>query len=440
LLIKQGRVIDPQNKIDKIADILIAEGKIAQINPVREDGASHGGVGLSNGIKTKINRDNCEIIDARNKVVVPGLIDIHCHLREPGREDEETISSGAEAGAKGGFTTLCCMPNTQPVIDNQEVVKFIYAKAKETKINVYPFGAVTEKQEGRKLAEFGELKEAGVIGLSDDGNPLLNSGIMRRALEYARMFDLLISVHSEDIDLSKNGSMNESFLSTVLGLEGIPDIAESIMVARDLQIAEFLNARIHFAHISCQKSVELIREAKKKGIKVTCETMPHYWTLTEECTRSFNPNFKINPPLRTREDVEAIKQGLRDGTIDAIATDHAPHSSEEKELPFDKAPFGTIGLETALAVGISELVEKDILTLSQLIEKMSSEPARIFNLCGGNLSVGSPADLAIVDLDKEWTVKKENFLSRSKNSAFLGRRLKGEVVSTICGGKVVYKK
>lgn len=419
LLIKQGRVVDPQNKIDKIADVFINQGKIAEI-------------------KNKINKDNCAIIDASDKVVIPGLVDIHCHLREPGREDEETILSGAEAGAKGGFTTLCCMPNTQPVVDNQEVVRFIYTKAEQAKINIYPFGAVTKKQEGKELAELGELKKAGVIGLSDDGSAILNSRVMRRALEYARMFNLLITIHSEDRDLSKNGSMNESFLSTVLGLEGIPDIAESIMVARDLQLAQFLNVPIHFAHISTERSVELIREAKKKGIKVTCETAPHYFTLSEECVKDFDPNFKINPPLRSRKDVEAIKQGLKDGTIDAIATDHAPHSPEEKELPFAQAPFGTIGLETALSLGISELVEKNILTMSQLIEKMSTKPAKIFNLCGGNLSIGSPADLTVVDLNKEWTVKKENFISKSKNSAFLGRKLKGEVVTTICRGKIVY--
>lgn len=421
LLIKQGRVIDPRNKIDKLADVFISQGKIAEI-------------------KNRIERKDCEIIDARNKIVIPGLIDIHCHLREPGREDEETILSGAEAGAKGGWTTLCCMPNTQPVIDNQEVVRFIYAKAEQAKINIYPFGAVTKKQEGKQLAEIGELKKAGVIGLSDDGNPILNSKIMRRALEYAQMFDLLITAHCEDRDLSGSGVMNESFVSTVLGLKGIPNIAESIMVARDIQIAQFSNAKVHFAHISAERSVELIREAKKKGIKITCETMPHYWTLSEECLKGFDPNFKINPPLRSKADIEAIKQGLKDGTIDAIATDHAPHSCEEKELPFDKAPFGTIGLETALSLGITELVNKDILSLSQLIEKMSINPAKIFNLPGGDLSIGSPADLVVVDLNKEWIVKKENFLSKSKNSAFLGRKLKGEVITTICRGKIVYKK
>jgi len=419
LLIKQGRVIDPQNKIDKITDIFISEGKVAQI-------------------KTKINESNCRIIDARDKVVIPGLVDIHCHLREPGREDEETVFTGAEAGAKGGFTTLCCMPNTNPVIDNQEVVKFIYSKGEKAKINIYPFGAVSKKQEGLELAEIGELKKAGVIGLSDDGNPISNAKFMRRALEYTRMFGLLISVHCEDKDLSKNGLMNESFISTELGLAGVPNIAESIMVGRDIQIAKFLAAHIHFAHISTQESVELIREAKRSGINITCETAPHYFALNEQCMKSFDTHFKINPPLRSNNDVEAIKQGLKDGTINAIATDHAPHSQEEKELPFDKAVFGTIGLETALALGITELVEKNILTLPQLIEKMSVNPAKIFNLPAGDISIGSSADLAIVDLDKEWVVKKEAFLSKSKNSAFLGRKLKGKVIVTICNGRVAY--
>ncbi|MCK4859249.1 MAG: dihydroorotase [Candidatus Omnitrophica bacterium] len=421
LLIKQGRIVDPQNKIDKIADVFISGGKIREI-------------------RDKIKKSNCETIDACGKIVIPGLVDIHCHLREPGQEDKETILSGARAAAKGGFTTLCCMPNTQPVADNQEIIKFIYAKAKETKINIYPLGAVTKKQEGRELAEMGELKKAGVVALSDDGNPIENSKVMRRALEYARMFNLLISVHCEDRGLSKDGLINESFVSTTSGLQGVPTVAESIMVARDIQLAQFLNVPIHFCHISCQKSVQLIRQAKKEGIKITCETAPHYWTLTEECTRGFDPNFKINPPLRSKDDVEAIKQGLKDGTIDAIATDHAPHSSEEKELPFSQAPFGTIGLETALSLGITELVEKDVLDLPQLIEKMSVNPAKIFNLPAANLSIGNSADLTVVDLDKQWIVKKENFLSKSKNSAFLGKRLKGEVVVTICKGKVVYKR
>ncbi|RKY39819.1 MAG: dihydroorotase [Candidatus Omnitrophota bacterium] len=419
ILVKQGRVIDPNSRRDEITDILICEERICKI-------------------EKEIKEKEVEVIDARGKIVIPGLVDIHTHLREPGREDEESIKSGAEAGAKGGFTTLCCMANTQPVVDNQEVVRFIYEKAKEARINIYPFGAVSKGLKGEELAEFGELKEAGVIGLSDDGRPISDAKLLRRALEYAQMFSLIISVHSEEERLSERGQMNEGFFSTKLGLEGIPDIAESIAVARDIQIAEFLHLPLHFAHISTRKSVDLIREAKKRGVRITCETAPQYFSLEESLLCGFDTNLKVNPPLRSKEDVEAIKEGLSDGTIDAIASDHAPHSEEEKNLPFDKAPFGSIGLETALAVGITELVEKKVLTLSGLIEKMSLNPARIFNLPAGELDVGKQADLVVVDMDRRWKVKKEDILSRSKNSAFLGRELKGLVMTTICKGEVVY--
>lgn len=421
LLIKNGRVIDPASKLDGIIDVLIENGKIKR---------------LGKGVRP----ENHKVIEARGLVVVPGLIDMHTHLREPGREDEETILSGSEAAARGGFSSVCVMPNTSPVIDKEGIVEFIFSRSRQAGlVNVYPIGAVTLGQNGTQLAEMGELKRAGVIALSDDGNPVKNSYLMRRALEYSKMFDLLIISHCEDPDLAADGVMNEGYVSTLLGLGGIPSLAEESMVSRDISLAELTGGRLHIAHLSCAGSVSLIKQAKKKGIRVTAETAPHYFTLTDEEVRTFDTNCKMNPPLRTQKDIAAIKKGLADGTIDVIATDHAPHSEQEKDVEFDNAPFGITGLETSLGLALQELVEDKVLTISQLVEKMSVNPARILGLNKGRLAVGYDADITIIDLERKWIVRQEDFKSKSKNSPFIGRKLKGMAVLTISRGKIVYE-
>ena len=421
LLIKNGRVIDPASKLDGIMDVVIENGKIKR---------------LGKGVRP----ENHKVIEARGLVVVPGLIDMHTHLREPGREDEETILSGSEAAARGGFSSVCVMPNTSPVIDKEGIVEFIFSRSRQAGlVNVYPIGAVTLGQNGTQLAEMGELKRAGVIALSDDGNTGKNSYLMRRALEYSKMFDLLIISHCEDPDLTADGVMNEGYVSTLLGLGGIPSLAEESMVSRDISLAELTGGRLHIAHLSCAGSVSLIKQAKKKGIRVTAETTPHYFTLTDEEVRTFDTNCKMNPPLRTQKDIAAIKKGLADGTIDVIATDHAPHSEQEKDVEFDNAPFGITGLETSLGLALQELVEDKVLTISQLVEKMSVNPARILGLNKGRLAVGYDADITIIDLERKWIVRQEDFKSKSKNSPFIGRKLKGMAVLTISRGKIVYE-
>lgn len=421
LLIKGGRIVDPKNRVDKVMDLLVEKGKIAR---------------LGKDMRAK----DSKVIDASGLAVIPGLIDIHVHLREPGREDEETILTGSRAAARGGFTTICPMANTDPVVDKEGIVEFILSRGRSAGlIDILPIGAVTRGQKGLELAEIGELATAGVLGLSDDGMSIKDSHIMRRALEYSDMFDLPIIAHCEDSDLSAEGVMNEGFVSTVLGLRGVPRISEEMMVARDLSLAEMTNGKLHIAHVSTAGSVELIREAKSKGVRVTCETAPHYFALTDECMRTFDTNYKVKPPLRSASDVEAIKEGLLGGTIDCIATDHAPHTIEEKDVEFDRAPFGIIGLETAFSLGITELVGKGALTISQLVERMSCNPSRILGLDKGSLSPGKDADIVIVDLGGEWEVRPEEFESKSRNSPFIGRRLKGKVVATIHQGKIIYQ-
>ena len=421
LLIKNGRVIDPVSKLDGIMDVVIEKGKIKR---------------LGKGVKP----GNHKVIEARGKVIVPGLIDMHTHLREPGREDEETILSGSEAAARGGFSSVCVMPNTSPVIDKEGIVEFIFSRSRQAAlVDVYPIGAVTAGGNGTQLAEMGELKRAGVIALSDDGNPVKNSYLMRQALEYSKMFDIPIISHCEDPDLAADGVMNEGYVSTLLGLRGIPSLAEESMVSRDISLAELTGGRLHIAHLSCAGSVSLIKQAKKKGIRVTAETAPHYFTLTDEEVRTFDTNYKMNPPLRTQKDIEAIKKGLADGTIDVIATDHAPHSEQEKDVEFDNAPFGITGLETSLGLTLQELVRGKVLTINQLVEKMAVNPARILGLNKGSLAVGYDADITIIDLEREWIVKEKDFKSKSKNSPFIGRKLKGMAVLTISRGKIVYE-
>ena len=419
LQIRNIRIVDPSQNKDKKGDIFVENGRIVSKLSGRAD----------------------KIIDGKSKIAVPGLIDVHCHLREPGLEEKETIRTGGLAAAKGGITTVLCMPNTKPAIDNAPTVEFILLKAqKEGIVNVFPIGCATKGSLGEEISEIGILKKAGIVAVSDDGNPISNSQIMRRTLEYAKMFNLPVISHSEDRELSKNGVMNEGLNSTILGLRPIPAQAEAVMVSRDIMLAELTGGYLHFAHISTAISVDLIRSAKKKGLKVSAETCPHYFSLTDSDVRSHDANTKMNPPLRTARDVDAIKEGLADGTIDCIATDHAPHTQEEKAREFDAAPFGIIGFETCLSLILNELVDGGVLTLSEAIRKMTVNPAEIFNLKDrGSLKAGSIADITIIDPDYFYEFKKADILSKGKNSPFIGRNFKGGATMTIVGGKIVWE-
>jgi dihydroorotase len=423
LLIKNGRVLDPKNKIDEQLDILIEKGKISRV-------------------AKSIKEESARVIDAAGKIVCPALVDMHTHIRQPGREDEETILTGSRAAVKGGFASITVMPNTKPAIDNQGVVEFIYSEARKTElVNIYPIGAITKRLEGKELAEIGELVKSGAVAISDDGMPVMNSHIMRMALEYSKMYGIPVISHCEDLDLSSKGTMNEGYMSTVLGLKGIPAESESIMVSRDIQLASLTGARLHIAHVSTSESVELIRNAKKKGLSVTAETCPHYFTLSDEAVLNFDTNTKVKPPLRTRDDIRAIKEALKDGTIDAISTDHAPHTEAEKDVEYDFAPFGIIGLETALSLSYMELVKTGFLSLLGLIERMSLAPAKILNLQNkGHLSQGSDADILIFDTEISWVVEKNNLESKSKNTPFLGWTLISKPLELIAGGKHIMKE
>ena len=418
ILIKNGQVIDPANKIDGKLDILVADGKIAKL-----------------GKPGTIPANSAQTVDASGKLVVPGLIDMHVHLREPGFEYKETIATGTAAARAGGFTSVCCMPNTNPVNDSRSVTEFILAQARNAWARVFPIGAITKGSKGEELTEMAELHAAGCFAVSDDGKPVMNSAIMRRAMEYSKIFDLLVISHCEDSSLSDKGVMNEGVVSTELGLRGIPRAAEDVMTGRDISLAELTGCRLHIAHVSTVGSVRLIRDAKSRGVKVTAETCPHYFSLTEEAVRGYNTMAKMNPPLRTADDVAAIKQGLKDGVIDVIATDHAPHAMDEKSGEFDYASFGVVGLETA--VGLSfKLVLEGTLTLNDVVSRMSSNPAKILNLNKGTLSAGADADITIIDPNIEWTVDSAQFKSKSKNTPFNGWKLKGRAVQTIVGGKL----
>ncbi|MFQ5681250.1 MAG: dihydroorotase [Candidatus Omnitrophota bacterium] len=422
ILIKGGRVIDVASGVNNVMDVFIRRGKVVR---------------LSKGLRPGAEK---VIIDARGKLVLPGLVDMHCHLRQPGRDDEETLESGAKAAAKGGWTTIACMPNTSPAIDCGAVAEWIGGESRRIGlVNIVPVGAITRGRKGRELANIGELVRAGVCAISDDGNCVEDTGVMRRALEYARQFGLAVISHCEDMGLSAAGQINEGRLSTLLGLAGIPDISEAIIVAREIELARFLETKIHLAHISCARSVELIRRAKQDGLKVSAETCPHYFSLDERAVSDYDTFAKVNPPLRRPEDVVAIKQGLRDGVIDCIATDHAPHCQAEKEMSFGQAPFGMIGLETALSLAITELVDKKIIDWMGLAQKMSYNPARILGLDKPGICPGADADIIVVDPRKERTVVPEEIASLSKNTPFLGCRLKGAVEYTICRGNIIYQ-
>lgn len=421
LLIKGGRVVDPSQNIDDAMDLLVEDGRIKE---------------MGKGLKAPAG---AEIIDAAGLLVTPGLIDMHVHLRDPGLEYKEDIITGTRAAAAGGFTSVACMPNTKPANDNKAITSYIVNKAaKEALVNVFPVGSITQGSKGESLAEMGELKESGCVAVSDDGRPVVNGELMRRALEYAKGMGIMVIAHSEELALVGEGVMNEGFTATELGLKGIPWAAEDVAVARDVYLAEFTDSPLHIAHISTSGSVRIIRNAKARGVKVTCETAPHYFSLTDDAVRGYNTNAKMNPPLREAADVAAIKAGLADGTIDAIATDHAPHHLDEKDLEFNLALNGIIGLETSLPLSL-QLVEEGVVDLKVLLEKMTCNPAKILGIDRGTLQVGAAADITVIDPNREWLVAAEKLASKSKNSPFIGRKMKGAAVYTVVGGKVVYK-
>ncbi|PIP11791.1 MAG: dihydroorotase [bacterium (Candidatus Stahlbacteria) CG08_land_8_20_14_0_20_40_26] len=417
LIIKKARVIDPFTDTDDTFDILIEGERVKGVRGKREE--------------RRGKREEGKMINAKGLWVIPGLIDMHTHLREPGREDEETILSGTMSALKGGYQAVVCMANTEPPVDNIGIVRYI--QEAEKVCDVYPVGAVTKGLKGTELSEIGDLVDAGCVAVSDDGMPIMDSFIMRRALEYCKQFDIPVISHAEDLNLSP-GVVNEGIVSTELGLSGIPSCAEEAMIARDILLAKFTKSRLHIAHISTKGSVELIRRAKKEGVNVTCEATPHHFSLTDECVRSFDTNYRINPPLRTEVDRKAIIEGLLDDTIDAIATDHAPHADFEKELEFDQAPSGVIGLETAFACGITYLVKPGFMDIKQLLQKFTLNPAKIFSIPVKGISTGEYANLAIVDPAREWVPQR--FLSKSKNSPFIDKKLYGKVLYTFYKGRV----
>jgi dihydroorotase len=425
LLIRNGRVVDPAQGLDQISDILVIDGKVAAVSKAI----------------TKSVPQGTEVIDATGMIVTPGLIDLHVHLRDPGNPEQETIASGTAAAAAGGFTSVVCMPNTIPVIDNISLVEYVTSKARaEGVVNVLPTACITKGQKGEEITEMGRLLEAGAVAFTDDGKPVMNAEVLRRALEYSRQFNVTLLFHCEDLNLSVGGLMNEGALSTMMGLKGIPKSAEETIVERDVRLAKEFNARIHIQHVSTAGSVDIIRRAKEDGVKVTCETCPHYFTLTEAEVEGYNTNAKMNPPLRTEEDIKAILKGLKDGTIDVIATDHAPHLLDEKRVEFKDAKFGILGLETALSLVLTELVDAGTLSLSKAIEKMTVNPAKILNKKTGTLSVGSTADITIIDPEMSFTVDVKKFKSKSRNSPYDGWKLKGKAVAVIVGGRVMMRE
>jgi dihydroorotase len=423
LLIRNGVVIDPTQSLEARRDLLIRDGRVAEI-----------GEGLS--------ADGVEFFDASGMVVAPGFIDLHVHFREPGFEYKETIATGARAAVAGGFTSVCCMPNTKPVNDNSSVTSFIVEQARRAGLaNVFPIGAITQGSKGEQLAEIGEMKTAGIVAISDDGKPVLDSGVMRRAMEYSRDFNLPVIDHCEDCCGVTGWAMHEGEYSALMGLKGLPGAAEDLHVARDITLAELTGARVHIAHISTARSVDLVRQAKRKGLAVTCEVTPHHFVLTDKDVfeSKYDTHFKMAPPLRSRADLDAVLEGLRDGTIDAIATDHAPHHANEKMLEFDHAPNGIVGLETAVSLTLDRLVHRGVISLSRMVGLLSCDPARIFNLDRGTLKVGAAADITIFDPDRGVKVDASKSQSKSRNTPFNGWELRGAPAATIVGGRVVWK-
>lgn len=421
ILIKGGRVISPAQKLDEICDLLIKQGKIAAI-----------GAGL--------DEQGAEVIDASGKVVTPGLVDIHVHLRDPGLEYKEDIVSGTLAAVTGGFTAVACMPNTKPVNDNQAVTSYIMKKAAEQgHCRVFPVASISKGLEGESMTEMGELKQLGVHAVTDDGKPVSNAQLMRRAMEYARPFGITIISHAEDLELVGSGVMNDGPVATELGLKGIPWVAEDAATAREVMLAEFTGVRLHVAHVSTRGSIDIIRQAKKRGINVTCEAAPHHFTLTDEAVRGYNTNAKMNPPLRSTGDREAVRQGIADGTVDAIATDHAPHHIDEKNVEFNLAMNGIVGLETALPLTL-KLVEDGLIDLPKAVALLTCGPAAALGLPVGQLQEGGNADVTVIDPELEWTVDAQKLASKSKNTPFDGWKMKGAAVCTIVGGKVAYRR
>jgi dihydroorotase len=429
-IIAGGKVVDPASKLDKVADVYLEGGLVKKIETKKPISA-----------KDLDKLDPEEYINAKGLIVSPGLIDMHVHLREPGREKDETISSGAAAAAAGGFTSICCMPNTTPAIDNQETIKFVLRQAELSPVKIYPIAAITKGREGMELAEIGELVSAGAVALSDDGSSVNSARMMSMAFNYAKMFPIPLIQHAEDMSLTADGIMNEGFTSTKLGLKGIPAVSEDAIVARDILLAQYSNGRIHFAHVSTDGAVELIRTAKRFKVKVTAEVSPHHISLIDEMIAdSFDTNLKMSPPLRSKTDVRSLIKGLIDGTIDCIASDHAPHSVESKDVEFNLAPNGITGLETSLGVCITYLVKKRHLTWSKLINAMSTRPAEILSLKAGNLKKGMPADITIIDPNRKWVVDPAKFKSKSQNSPYIGQTLIGKAVYTIVDGNVIYSE
>ena len=419
LLLRNGYVVDPVNSVNGISDVYISGNKISAPFPPPYD----------------------RVIDCSGMYVFPGLIDAHCHLRDPGYEYREDIETGTASAAKGGFTSVACMPNTKPVCDNAAVVEYIKTKARKAgKCNVFPIGAVSKGQEGLELAEIGLMAQEGIVAVSDDGHPVGSAGLMMKAMKYASDFGLTVISHCEELSLADGGHMNEGHVSTMLGLRGIPSIAEEIMIARDILVSSYTGLPVHIAHVSTRGSVELIREAKKKGIRVTCETCPHYFTLTEEACLGFDTMAKVNPPLRTEDDVSAIIEGLKDGTIDMIVTDHAPHHTDEKDLEFALANNGIVGFETAFALSFTYLVKEEGLPINRLISLMSVDPSDLLKLGRGNLGIGSPADISVFDVDTEYVFDKKKTVSKAQNTPFDGWKLYGSTCFTIVGGNIVYEK
>jgi len=418
ILLKGGKVVDPLSKINKVVDVYINKGIVKEVGPI------------------DVQEFEGDILECEGKIISPGWLDMHVHLREPGFEGKETIATGSLAAANGGFTGVSCMPNTAPTIDSQEIIQYIKDRSEGFLVDVYPVAAVTKRREGKELSEILELVEQGAVAISDDGNQVMNAEIMRRALEYSKMVDVPVIGHEEDNNMTEGGDINEGFVSTCLGLHGMPAVAEEIMISRDIMLAEYTGGRFHVAHISTARSVDLVRQAKQKGIKVTAEATPHHFVLTDEAVRGYDTNTKMSPPLRTEQDRLALCEGLKDGTIDVIATDHAPHSIEEKEAEYIYAPFGIVGLETALALTLTHLVWKNYLTIPMLIGKFAIKPYHILNLMPPTIQKNQKANLTLIDPEKKWKIDPGKFLSKSRNTPFANWEVKGKPFGVINNNQI----